>query len=375
MPPKANPEQFIDVSFPEQGIDTSSEFRLQKPLTTPYAANVRHKEPLGMMRRGGRRKGLLRYIDDQLEGGELIQHLNVVVDPQAPALSAASDLWDVTNGEPDTSTNNLRVRNPAGRYRRPGGSGVRPNRNIPSGGGGGGELAAMQQASNGVAAGSGTTTEISCTATFPGNTAADNWIVVGIQYGNNQTPAITSVTDTLGTVYTEIQVVGGGPLNAFLAVYYGKATASGANAVTATVGFSGAPGPGIRMIAGEYQGVAAAAPLLNDTGLTETYTNSSGRTATGGEVDPIETATSLYVGFFLIPAVASLATYAAGDGFRIRKTHTGFPPGAGTSLHLVDDIDPTNPLPGLSVEPTIAWTASPVISAADYVISIELQGA
>ncbi len=38
----------------------------------------------------------------------------------------------VTNGTLDTSTNNLSVRNPGGRYFRPGGSGVRPNRNIRS---------------------------------------------------------------------------------------------------------------------------------------------------------------------------------------------------------------------------------------------------
>lgn len=119
------PEQFLEASFPLAGNDASKEFWRQKKLTSPLAVNVRAEEPVGQRRRGGQRMGLVRFIDARVNGDNPVQHLNVVVDPQSPAL------WGNSPGETgrplgpgpddgriDTSTNN----NAAGRGPRTSGT-------------------------------------------------------------------------------------------------------------------------------------------------------------------------------------------------------------------------------------------------------------
>lgn len=127
------PEQFVDMAFPLGGNDAQNEFWRQADLTTVKGVNVRGEEPVGQNMRGGQREGLSRFIPQRVNGISLIQHLNVVVDPQAAGLNADDDTQPPGSGYiPDPSTNNLSDRNPPGRFVPPRGSGRPPNRHIPS---------------------------------------------------------------------------------------------------------------------------------------------------------------------------------------------------------------------------------------------------
>lgn len=134
------PEQFLDLQFPLQGYSDATEFLKQPPLTARFAENVRGTEPVGGLDRGGVRMGLRRWIDDLVAGsGDVVQHLDVIVDPQAPRLWAyAPEETDRPLGPGpddavlDASTNNDadgrgNRRNPGAKYRR-GGNGVSKKR-------------------------------------------------------------------------------------------------------------------------------------------------------------------------------------------------------------------------------------------------------
>lgn len=80
-------ERLVDLEFPVGGVNKLQEFQEQPPGTTPEAVNVRGTNPRSLRMRGGSRAGLSRYIDMQIPSGPgLIQHLNVIVDPQAERL-------------------------------------------------------------------------------------------------------------------------------------------------------------------------------------------------------------------------------------------------------------------------------------------------
>jgi hypothetical protein len=123
MPENAKP---VDLEFPEGGIDLTGEFNEQPPSTTPVAVNVRALNPDGLRERGGSRAGLKRYIPGPLfDGADLIQHLNVIVDPQAAALQqnfiVPGDDWVPDPGVP-------------GSYVPPGGWGYPSTPSAPTGG-------------------------------------------------------------------------------------------------------------------------------------------------------------------------------------------------------------------------------------------------
>lgn len=76
-----------NLEFPSGGIDVAGEFQEQPPGTTPEAINVRGVNPDSLRERGGSRAGLIQYIPGPLfAGADLIQHLNVIVDPTGPAM-------------------------------------------------------------------------------------------------------------------------------------------------------------------------------------------------------------------------------------------------------------------------------------------------
>lgn len=152
-------DQFQEVLFPVRGLSLTTEFYTQPDLTTVDCLNVRGYEPSTMRQRGGSRPGLVKLIDERVADGYvqmaapapgrmkagpsfLVQHIDLVIDPQADALLMAGDpfndpfapgTWqDITDnpvGEP--------IRNPVypwtglTRYLRFGGSGAQPNRNAP----------------------------------------------------------------------------------------------------------------------------------------------------------------------------------------------------------------------------------------------------
>lgn len=96
-----------DLYFPLSGIDVSFPLENQTPDTTPEGVNVRAFEPSTNRARGGARPGLSNFMPlDQLPhdfnpaGTRGIQHIQIVVDPQAEALGASfvddgSDAWNI----------------------------------------------------------------------------------------------------------------------------------------------------------------------------------------------------------------------------------------------------------------------------------------
>lgn len=135
------PEQEASVEFPAGGVHVACEYSRQPDGTTPVGTNVRALDQATERLRGGSRPGLARFINETVNGDALIQHLTVLVDPTVEALGADDDGLD-EEGNPlpgtteDTSTNNLRTRNPIGTFGTPrryrtGGSGRQPNRNVP----------------------------------------------------------------------------------------------------------------------------------------------------------------------------------------------------------------------------------------------------
>lgn len=131
----ASPEQPVELLFPTNGLDVTTEYELQQPGTGPVAENVRSIDPITQRSRGASRAGCTRYVDD-IPGGTagLIQHLNVIVDPTVDALEAQLEDFDY-NGDPNgiaDPTNNPAgrpIRN-RGRYIRRRGSGRTQRRGV-----------------------------------------------------------------------------------------------------------------------------------------------------------------------------------------------------------------------------------------------------
>jgi hypothetical protein len=94
-------EQLAEMTFPLQGLNVSTVFDQQPPGTAPVGLNVRSYESLTSRARGGSRPGLSQYIPAQVDGAFKIQHLAVIVDPQAEALPGGTP-----PGDPQASNRN-----------------------------------------------------------------------------------------------------------------------------------------------------------------------------------------------------------------------------------------------------------------------------
>lgn len=83
-------EKLQDLEFPVGGVDKLQEFQGQPPGTTPDADNVRSLNPDSLRTRGGSRPGLVQFVPEVIPAdlalSLVIQHLNVIVDPQSDAL-------------------------------------------------------------------------------------------------------------------------------------------------------------------------------------------------------------------------------------------------------------------------------------------------
>lgn len=91
MASPTTPEKFADMPFPMYGLDLMRGFGLQRFNTTATGVNVRGFEPMTGRGRGGSRPGLSAYtpvVPANPAQSLLIQHLNIIVDPQFPALPA-----------------------------------------------------------------------------------------------------------------------------------------------------------------------------------------------------------------------------------------------------------------------------------------------
>lgn len=108
-----------DMPFPLSGVSVAGEFNRQPAGTARHGVNVRAFDPIAFRGRGGGRPGLVKFNPATVAGANLIQHLNVIVDPTVDALTpdySGPDAQPVPG--PDGGT--LLV--------RPGGSGIAPSR-------------------------------------------------------------------------------------------------------------------------------------------------------------------------------------------------------------------------------------------------------
>lgn len=118
------PERYEDLEFPLGGVNLLAEFQEQPPGTCADAENVRAQNPDSLRERGGSRAGLARYCANQIPAdltqSMVIQHLAMIVDPQAEALNMVfivpDDDWIEDPLNPGT-------------FVPPGGSGNPPNPN------------------------------------------------------------------------------------------------------------------------------------------------------------------------------------------------------------------------------------------------------
>jgi hypothetical protein len=122
------------------------------------------------------------------------------------------------------------------------------------------------------------------TSDFSSSVASGNLIIVGVRgYTSVQALGLTSITDTLGTSYT--QVLADTTQDPFLWVYYGVLSSSGTNAVTATFSSTG-QNPIYGWVAAlEYSGQATspydASVHGNGTGTTDCIIGGLTTTAAG----------------------------------------------------------------------------------------------
>jgi len=112
----------IEVLFPVAGLDVSSGFNTQRPLTTPDAVNVRSRDVFQERYRGGSRNGLAKYPNDDVPGTGPIQHLAQIVITDADYFLSSFENFS-PSFIPDSSTNNFPNGNPPGSV--PDGQGIR----------------------------------------------------------------------------------------------------------------------------------------------------------------------------------------------------------------------------------------------------------
>ena len=83
-----NPSHTVEeVVFPHRGVNTEGEFGTQPSLTTAEATNVVNFDTLARRMRGGSRPMLTPFLPQLPSGANVIQHLEVIVDPTVPALA------------------------------------------------------------------------------------------------------------------------------------------------------------------------------------------------------------------------------------------------------------------------------------------------
>ena len=87
--PKALQELISTMRFPVGGIDLMHLPSGQRPGTTAVGNNVRGFEPMTGRARGGSRPGIERYINEQVNGSDYIQHLNYLVTASGLAVGAS----------------------------------------------------------------------------------------------------------------------------------------------------------------------------------------------------------------------------------------------------------------------------------------------
>lgn len=112
----------VPIEFPASGLNVATSYGQQPKGSAPIGVNVRSNESILNRERGGSRSGLSKYPPGLLPSGtNVVQHMNIVVDPQGGALLAGSFITGPTEADPDPRW--------GGRLIRVGGDGIQLNRN------------------------------------------------------------------------------------------------------------------------------------------------------------------------------------------------------------------------------------------------------
>lgn len=195
----ANPELFADLTFPVHGLQRSTEVNAQPLGTTPIGVNVRACDPGTMRLRGGQRAGLSKFISTKPGGTNVIQHLDVIVDPTTAALFQLTP-------NPEASEADPRI---PGSYVPTGGTGAQPNPNNPwpldQEEEGGWELVQVTADDFSINA-PGSTVQVA----FAQNVTAGDLLLVAAENSDTTSSSyLDEVTDSQGNTYTRIHAVDG----------------------------------------------------------------------------------------------------------------------------------------------------------------------
>lgn len=304
----------VELTYPVKGLDVTTEYQEQPADTTPQAANVRAFDSLAGRNRGGSRPGLLKYIAGQVPAGaNLIQHLNVIVDPTTPALLTAIDL----SGYPTMDDPSTGARNP-GRRVRVGGSGVQPNRNVATQDAVGPDIVFVQSMNQGwdfsaerrepqfdaQPGDNNFLVAVVCTLATEGN------VGVGVQVQNDLLNPYTQAGD-----YVEITDGDSIPVGLRLSMWYRTATAGSSET---TVKVTPADEVSMCVILIEYANVLTGSPLdatsdnLDESGFPFDPTMTTG-------VINLNAAGELIVAAFA--SARSVDTGVAGTGYAVVEDH------------------------------------------------------
>jgi hypothetical protein len=252
-------ERFVELYFPVGGLDLSQEFQGQGPQTTPDAQNVRAVDPESQRERGGSRCGITRYINQQLAGE--IQHLNMIVDPQADRLRqnfiVPGNDWIEDPLNPGT-------------YVPPGGWGNPPNPNAsppsppppPS-------TPAYVQSKGLQSTTSDTSTR---SVTFDATADTDSTVVVFVATTSAQTGVTVDVENNAATnltqagSYYEVEHPAGGGVFCRVSMWY-KTVNAGSN--DSTLKATPSDNSALTICALEYSGVVTTSQLDGTSGTTD----------------------------------------------------------------------------------------------------------
>jgi hypothetical protein len=342
-------EKFVEIEFPLGGLNLENEVQEQAPQTTISAENVRSLNIDTLRVRGGSRGGLDRFCQDPVPADTtqtmLIQHLNVIVDPQAPAFRSEFLIPDETWVEDPL--------NP-GLYVPPGGSGNPPSPQESE------EAAFVQQANKGHALEAGVTSSLR-TVAFSSNVTDDNLILVAVSVSALNSPSV-AVSDTQGNTYTLIEQITGSGNLPDTSVWRTFANGNGPLTVTATI-TTGVAGIGSSIISIlEYTGISGVTPVLHSDQQDGAFSASSGQLSTG--TIPCDSNANIVVAFFQAAIGTSnvsethYPTVYAPTGMieRLSAPDTGSI-GAAARFFVVDSlVIGTLTLVGGGVEMTLDWS-------------------
>ncbi len=280
-------EQEYTATFPVAGVDASCEYSRQPVDTTPVGQNVRAYDTLAERERGGSRSGLSKFIDELVNGASVIQHLAVVVDPQAEALANAGD--DIE--DPSDNGRNLLDDGITVRRVRSGGSASR-HRTAPV------AVALVQQA-----AGNNNGTGFSFAFSFGVAPQVGNLIVVVLTSYEEDAGAGHTVTG--GAAYTQAGTTRSTAFdvdNITLSLWWKRAT--GADQPITCTRVSGGAENNVYGWAYEYSGISAS-PFDETAGLTGTYATSMAGPAVGVESSGNLAVTAFYTNNSITPSAPS----------------------------------------------------------------------